>query len=111
MNAPLLTPIRRHDIDWLRILATFSLIFFQAVRLSLPGMTASPRPGILAFDTPSLFFLMAQWYIPLAFLISGWSRKNPLQHQSGRGSVRERAHPRQRRKRQTHRRELVSHLV
>jgi glucans biosynthesis protein C len=89
-QAPILTPLRRHDIDWLRILVTFSLILFQAMTFAFPGLTASPGPRGLDWGTGSVLFLISQWYIPLAFLISGWSRKNPMQHQTGREAVRER---------------------
>jgi glucans biosynthesis protein C len=85
-----LTPIRRNDIDWLRVLAIFTLILFQAARMTMPGMVTAPGGKGLSFDAPSLLFLTSQWYVPLAFLISGWSRKSPMQHLTGKGAVRER---------------------
>lgn len=89
-QSSILSPIRRHDIDWLRVGVTFFLILLQAVSISRAGTGKPAGPGELWFDVRSLLFLVSQWYIPLAFLISGWSRKVFMQHRSGKGAIRER---------------------
>ena len=85
-----LTPARRPDIDWIRISATFLLILFGAVKVCFPEATGGVGPRGLSLGAGSILFLASQWYVPLAFLVSGWSRRNSMQHLSARAAFRER---------------------
>ncbi len=85
-----LTPIRRYDIDWLRICAVYSFVVFQAVWVFHPGSPPGAKGGMLPAYVNSVGFFVSQWYVPLIFLISGWSRKNSMQQRTGTDSLKER---------------------
>lgn len=89
-QASVLTTPRRGDIDWLRVIATFLLILFQAVGAAYPGWQAGIGSEGFPSDVRSPLFFVSQWYIPMAFLLSGWSRKGSMQRQTAGGAVRER---------------------
>lgn len=61
---------RRHDIDWLRVLAVLVLFFFHSARIfdleSFYVKNAQTSAGFQFF-----IFFVNQWHMPLFFLISG----------------------------------------
>ncbi|MBI4514253.1 MAG: DUF2147 domain-containing protein [Deltaproteobacteria bacterium] len=65
--------IRRDDIDWLRIAATYLLLLFHT------GMVFNPAPFYHVRNADvSFFFLIlcgfiGLWHMPLFFLLAGWS--------------------------------------
>jgi uncharacterized protein (DUF2147 family) len=65
--------VRRHDIDWLRVFATYLLLLFHV------GMVFNPAPFYHVRNTDvSFFFLIlcgfiGLWHMPLFFLLAGWS--------------------------------------
>lgn len=89
-QAAALTPIRRYDIDWLRICAVYSLFIFQAVWVYHPGSPPGSKGDMLPAYVNSVGFFISRWYVPLIFLISGWSRKNSMQQRAGTDSFKER---------------------
>ena len=65
--------MRRHDIDWLRVLATYLLFIFHA------GKVFDVRPFYHIKNaelSPLLGYLTGfihQWHMPLFFVLAGWS--------------------------------------
>lgn len=89
-QAAALTPIRRNDIDWLRICAVYFFLIFQAAWVFDPESFSGGRGNGVPGYLKSIGFFVSQWYVPLVFLISGWSRKNSMQQRIGIDSIRER---------------------
>ncbi|MEW6270644.1 MAG: DUF2147 domain-containing protein [Thermodesulfobacteriota bacterium] len=81
---------RRHDIDWLRVLATLLLFVFHT------GMVFSPAPFYhIRNDELSLVLLVVSgfislWHMPLFFLLAGWSLHRSVAERGATGVLRER---------------------
>jgi hypothetical protein len=64
------TKERRYDIDWLRVLAFYILIFYHTGMLFVPWeFHIKNQPTVEWFETWMAF--LSQWRLPLLFLISG----------------------------------------
>lgn len=74
-DVPVTTPTkppRRHDLDWIRVLATLGVIVFHATRMFDP-MGWEVKNNTTA-DVLMLFNLLwAQWMMPIFFTVSGAS--------------------------------------
>lgn len=63
-------PERRHDIDWLRVLAVLLLIYFHSARIFDPwGFYVKNEPSSEAMG--AFIGFVHQWHMPLLFLVSG----------------------------------------
>ncbi len=63
-------PERRHNLDWLRVLATFGVVFFHVMRF----FNAEPwevKNNITSEVVDIFIALFAQWMMPIFFTISG----------------------------------------
>jgi uncharacterized protein (DUF2147 family)/fucose 4-O-acetylase-like acetyltransferase len=84
------SPVRRNDIDWLRVFATYLLFVFHA------GMIFSPAPFFhVRNHEVSAFMLVltgfiSLWHMPLFFLLAGWAAHSSLVARGGSNFVRER---------------------
>ncbi|RIL08019.1 MAG: hypothetical protein DCC71_00780 [Proteobacteria bacterium] len=81
---------RRHDIDWLRIAATYLLLFFHV------GMVFNPAPFYHIRNADQSFAMLvvcgfvSLWHMPLFFLLAGWSAFSSLSVRGAGGFLRER---------------------
>jgi len=81
---------RRYDIDWLRVVATYLLLFFHV------GMVFNPAPFFhIRNDEQSFVMLIvcgfiSLWHMPLFFLLAGWSAFSSLSVRGTGGFLRER---------------------
>jgi hypothetical protein len=81
---------RRHDIDWLRILAVLLLIPFHTARLFDIWEINYVKNGDLSEALSYLIGFINQWHMPLFFLLAGASTWFALGQRSAGGYVRER---------------------
>ncbi len=91
MNAPTTaTSARRHDIDWLRIGATYLLFLFHTNKVFdvSPFYHVKNDELSVTLDLPTLFIHF--WHMPLFFLLAGWSAYASLSSRGSREFVRER---------------------
>jgi len=65
-------PERRYDLDWLRVMAILAVFIFHAMRFFDP-MDWDVKNNILSENIMVLIYFIAQWLMPLFFLISGMS--------------------------------------
>jgi glucan biosynthesis protein C len=84
-------PVRRYDIDWLRLMAVFVLFFFHTARIFDPWenfYVQNDPPSRLLFD----IFIRAvePWHMNLFFLLAGASTYYALQRRSGGQYIQER---------------------
>jgi glucan biosynthesis protein C len=81
---------RRYDIDWLRIGATYLLLFFHV------GMVFNPAPFFHIRNAEQSFAMLiacgfiSLWHMPLFFLLAGWSAFSSISVRSTGGFLRER---------------------
>ncbi len=85
-----LTPIRRHDIDWLKVLLLYLLFAIQVSRVFDAEMNPDGGSRIFHNGFSYIGFLSSQWYVPFVFLVSGWSIKNAMQLRPGTTLLRDR---------------------
>ena len=80
-------PIRRHDLDWLRVILFALLIWFHYSAFSLDQIEGS------AWDLPLFFIIgvMHQWRLAALFVISGMGTAFALKRRNGRTYLKERA--------------------
>ena len=80
-------PIRRHDLDWLRVILFALLIWFHYSAFSLGQIDAS------AWDLPLFFIIgvMHQWRLAALFVISGMGTAFALKRRNARTYLKERA--------------------
>ena len=80
-------PVRRHDLDWLRVILFALLIWFHYSAFSLGQIEGS------AWDLPLFFIIgvMHQWRLAALFLISGMGTAFALKRRNGRTYLKERA--------------------
>ena len=84
-------PVRRYDIDWLRLMAVFVLFFFHTARIFDPWenfYVHNDPPSYLLFDV--FIGLVRPWGMNLFFLLAGASTYYALQRRSGGQYVQER---------------------
>ena len=85
-------PKRRHDLDWLRVLAVLLLVPFHT------ALVFSHRPGDIVYvkdqveSLPLIQFayFVSQWHMPLLFMIAGASTWFALKSRTGRRYLEER---------------------
>jgi len=65
--------IRRNDIDWLRIFATYLLFFFHAAMIFSPAPFFHVRNAEVAFPVLVFAGFVSLWHMPLFFVLAGWS--------------------------------------
>lgn len=81
---------RRYDIDWLRVSATYLLLFFHV------GMVFNPAPFYHIRNADQSFAMLivcgfiSLWHMPLFFLLAGWSAFSSLSVRNTGGFLRER---------------------
>jgi fucose 4-O-acetylase-like acetyltransferase len=81
--------IRRHDIDWLRIAATFLLFPFHAARpFDHAPWHVKSATAAEGFDL--VVWSVHQFHMPLFFVLAGWSLQRALVHRSVSALRRER---------------------
>ena len=79
-------PLRRYDLDWLRVILFALLIWFHYSAFSLGQIEGS------AWDLPLFFIIgvMHQWRLAALFLISGMGTAFALKRRNGRTYLKER---------------------
>ena len=65
-------PARRYDLDWLRVIAILGVFFMHVSRFFDP-MDWDVKNNILSENIMIFILFIAQWLMPLFFLISGMS--------------------------------------
>ncbi len=82
--------VRRVDIDWLRVFATYLLFPFHAAMVFNPAPFYHVRNGDLSMGMLVFAGFVSLWHMPLFFLLAGWSMVGSLRIRGGAGFVRER---------------------
>lgn len=82
-------PIRRYDLDWLRVAATLTVFGFHCLRFFDLGAWHVKNNQLDAIAT-ALVVLLIQWIMPLFFLLSGASIYFALQSRTTGQFLRER---------------------
>ncbi len=82
---------RRVDIDVLRVFATYMLFIFHVAKVFDPA----PFFHVRNAETSPVFYIVAgfiaQWHMPLFFLLAGWSALTSIRSRGARGFFNERA--------------------
>ncbi|MGH7893288.1 MAG: acyltransferase family protein, partial [Candidatus Binatia bacterium] len=81
---------RRHDVDWLRVAATYLLFVFHAGKVFDPAPFYHVRNDELSFAMLVVCGFISLWHMPLFFLLAGWSLVSSLRARGGVGLARER---------------------
>ena len=81
---------RRHDIDWLRVLATLLLFVFHTAMAFNPAPFFHIRNAELSFAMLVVCGFVSLWHMPLFFLLAGWSLHRSVAERGAAGVVRER---------------------
>jgi uncharacterized protein (DUF2147 family) len=87
MNA---LPLRRHDLDWLRVFAVFLLFVFHTAMVFNPAPFYHIRNSEVSIVMLILAGFISLWHMPLFFLLAGWSAHASLSARGTRGFLRER---------------------
>jgi glucans biosynthesis protein C len=82
--------IRRPDIDWLRVGATYLLFVFHVGMVFNPAPFFHIRNADLSFVMLVVCGFISLWHMPLFFLLAGWSAASSLAARGTRGFVTER---------------------
>ncbi|UCF92120.1 MAG: acyltransferase family protein [Desulfobacterales bacterium] len=82
-------PARRHDLDWLRVLAVLVLLFFHAGRL-FDRWPWHLKNEVLSEGITRVNLFITIWLMPLFFLLSGAASRFALKYRTGREYVQER---------------------
>ncbi|NJR57173.1 MAG: acyltransferase [Acaryochloris sp. CRU_2_0] len=82
-------PIRRYDLDWLRVAATLGVFVFHCLRFFDLGAWHIKNNQLDAIAT-ALVVLLIQWIMPLFFLLSGASIYFAIQSRTAGQFIRER---------------------
>lgn len=83
-------PKRRYDIDWLRALAVFLLIFFHTARIFDSLSPFYIKNEKLGFFYDNFVFLVDQWILPILFLIAGAATWFSLEYRTKKEYLKER---------------------
>lgn len=81
---------RRHDIDWLRVFATYMLLLFHVGMVFNPAPFYHIRNAEVSFTFLVLCGFIGLWHMPLFFLLAGWSAFPSLSRRGARGFLGER---------------------
>jgi peptidoglycan/LPS O-acetylase OafA/YrhL len=84
------SPTRRHDVDWLRVLAVYLLFVFHVAMAFNPAPFYHIRNGELSFVMLVGAGFISLWHMPLLFLLAGWSAHGSLAARGTAGFARER---------------------
>src|SRR5262252_5425017 len=84
--------IRRPDIDWLRVGATYLLFLFHVGKVFDPAPFYHIRNADLSFAMLVVCGFISLWHMPLFFLLAGWSAVASVETRGPRAFVRERLH-------------------
>jgi peptidoglycan/LPS O-acetylase OafA/YrhL len=87
MAAP---PSRRHDVDWLRVLAVYLLFVFHVAMVFNPAPFYHIRNGEQSFAMLVVAGFISLWHMPLFFLLAGWSAHASLASRGTAGFAKER---------------------
>jgi glucan biosynthesis protein C len=92
LNVKTSKPERRHDLDWLRVLAVLLLVpFHSALIFSLePGDIVYVKDQVENQIIIQFAYFLHQWQMPLLFLIAGASTWFALEFRAGRQYLKER---------------------
>jgi peptidoglycan/LPS O-acetylase OafA/YrhL len=83
-------PTRRHDVDWLRIIAVYLLFVFHVAMVFNPAPFYHIRNGELSFAMLVGAGFISLWHMPLFFLLAGWSACGSLAARGSAGFAKER---------------------
>lgn len=81
---------RRHDIDWLRVIATLLLFIFHGAMVFNPAPFYHIRNAELSMTLLVVSGFISLWHMPLFFLLAGWSLCRSLERRGTRGVLYER---------------------
>lgn len=81
---------RRHDLDWLRVFATYVLFPFHVAMVFNPAPFYHIRNDELSFAMLVLCGFISLWHMPLFFLLAGWSAFSSLRARGPGGFAKER---------------------
>ena len=75
--------VRRHDIDWLRVILFALLIWFHYAVFSL-GQLGGEKSSMEVFNLPLFFIIsvMHQWRLAALFVISGMGTAFAFRHRT-----------------------------
>jgi glucan biosynthesis protein C len=82
--------MRRVDIDWLRVFATYLLFVFHAGMVFSPAPFYHVRNADLSMAMLVVTGFIGLWHMPLFFVLAGWSIVGSLRARGDVGFVRER---------------------
>ena len=77
------TAERRHDIDWLRVLGMLTVFFFHCARF-FDDLGWHAKSGEISYGMTIFVDVLAQWIMPLFFVLSGISSYYALNYISGK---------------------------
>jgi glucan biosynthesis protein C len=81
---------RRHDLDWLRVFATYLLFVFHVGMVFNPAPFYHIRNADLSVALLVLCGFISLWHMPLFFLLAGWSAFASIEARGPGGFLRER---------------------
>ncbi|MDH5718619.1 MAG: acyltransferase [Spirochaetia bacterium] len=81
---------RRHDIDWLRVIAIFLLVPFHTGRIFDIGWFYIKNPDTSIWIENGVHFFLGQWRMALLFFVSGVGTRYALGFRSSRKYIKER---------------------
>ncbi len=82
--------LRRYDIDWLRVFATYMLLLFHVAMVFNPAPFFHIRNADVSFPFLILCGFIGLWHMPLFFLLAGWSAFSSISQRGSRAFLRER---------------------
>jgi len=83
-------PLRRYDVDWLRVFAVYLLFVFHTAMVFNPAPFYHIRNADLSFVMLIVAGFISLWHMPLFFLLAGWSAHASLAARGTGGFVKER---------------------
>jgi glucans biosynthesis protein C len=90
VNGAVIARVRRHDLDWLRVLAVLLLIPFHTARIFDHWEPFYAKNGELSWPLSYFIAFVSPWHMPLLFLLAGAATYFALQFRSGGVYLRER---------------------
>jgi glucan biosynthesis protein C len=81
--------LRRYDIDWLRVLAMLMIFLFHTAR-TFDNMDWHIKNKQLDFGMTIFVNIVAQWIMPLFFMLSAMSAYHALRHRKDKEYISER---------------------
>jgi glucans biosynthesis protein C len=80
---------RRYDIDWLRVLAMLMIFFFHSARMFNED-DWHIKNNVISFGATLFIDIVAQWIMPLFFILSAISSRYSLAHRDAGSYLKER---------------------